>query len=768
MLYNGAVLWAGLPRECAVSDENNNLSRREFLKAGAAAVGGGMLVMNGVGAAEAKSPGAKSMGLANFDAVFPSPSRLSAATRSLASRSLSGEFGRALASLDARIDDVVDTKGMSGEMRVATAIRHIAANAPLRIHPLERVAGSATLREASMHRVPMCDLYSVSHTTLGFGRVLKLGYGGLRRQMDERLARGGLDEKGVDLLKAMRLCIDAAGVWHGRTMARLEELARDSSGDEQACYRSVLANLRNVPENPPTSFAEAVQSLWFLYAFQRLAGQWSGIGRIDQMLGDYLKKDLAAGKITLDEARELIAHFWIKGTEWCGEAAAFGGSGDAQYYQNIILGGIDASGREVTNDVTYLVLDVVEELHISDFPIAVRLNRRSPEKLLRRIAEVQRHGGGIVACYNEEVVIKALTEFGYPLDEAREFTNDGCWEVLVPGKTTFIYSPFDLYQRLQQALGLNGDGVQTPDYSDFESLYGAFRANLRAAIDEHNKGADGYATNAHPAPLVSLFTEDCIERGRGYYDRGSHYSVLATHAGGVGDVANSLLAIKKLVYEEKLLTLAEMLDMLKSNWQGQENLRKLAQNRVPKYGNDDPEADAMARRVYDDFTGYAAQVKERNGVWRPAGISTFGREIEWRAGRKATPAGNLQGEYLSTNFSPAPGTDSEGPTAVLKSYCSMDFTRLPGIGTVELKVHPASVKGEAGIRALTALMKTFVKLGGCFVHIDVVDTAMLLDAQRHPEKHPNLSVRIAGWSARFATLNKEWQDMVINRTQQVV
>lgn len=744
--------------------KNSNLNRREFLKAGAAALGGGMLLLNTTNLAGAEPRKGDLPNTISLGPVFPSPKRLSDATHELARRGLSGDLGREIGSLGLKVDEAVDTKGMSADMRVAQAIKLIAERAPVRIQPLEPIVGSATLREAALHSVPACDLSSVSHTTLGFDRVLKLGYKGLRKQIDERLARGDLDAKGVDLLQAMRLCLDAANAWHGRYMARLRELVEKSSGDERATYEFALKNLANVPENPPASFAEAVQGLWFMYAFQRLCGQWSGVGRIDEMLGGYLKQDLEHGKITLDDARELVAHFWIKGTEWCGIAPI--GSGDAQYYQNIVLAGVDWEGHEVANEVTYLVLEVVEELHISDFPIAVRLNRKTPEKLLRKIAEVQRHGGGIVACYNEEVVIEALTEFGYPLTEARKFANDGCWEALIPGKTTFIYQPFDVLPHLQRALGLDGD--KNTDYADFESLYAAFSGHLHATLDDHNRGADGYATNAHPAPLVSLFVDDCIERGRGYYDRGARYSVLAAHAGGIADAANSLLVIKKLVYDEKRLTLSELVDIMRSNWQGQANLRKLVQNRVPKYGNDDAEADAMAKRVFDDFTDYAAKVKDRNGVLRPAGISTFGRELEWRPGRKATAAGNLQGDILATNFSPSPGTDTEGPTAVLKSYCKMDFIKLPSMGTVELKVLPASVRGETGIKALMALMRTFVKLGGCFVHVDVVDTAMLLDAQRHPEKYPNLSVRVAGWSARFATLNKDWQDMVIGRTQQVI
>lgn len=748
--------------------DDNGLSRRDFIKtAGVVSLGGGLLFWGGnqVMGNEAGS----SEIVSNLSITLPPnpPRRLSDDTSSLAGRGLSGEWGRELVKAEVNLADGVDLTGLSEEMRYAHAIKLVAERAPVRIIPGERICGSATFIEASHHVVPIYNGPSVSHTTLGFDKVLRVGYKGIRKEIDDRLARGGLDEKGVDVLDAMRICLDAASKWHKHYVRELVKRIDNSSGEERANYERMLVNLRNVPENPPTNFAEAVQSLWFTYAFQRLCGTWSGIGRIDEMLGPYLKRDLARGAITLDEARELIAHFWIKGTEWIG-SNPWQGSGDAQFYQNIILAGIDDEGKEVTNEVTYLVLDVVEELRISDFPIAMRLNRKTPEKLLKRIAEVQRYGGGIVAVYNEEVVIEALCKFGYPVDEARRFANDGCWEALIPGKTHFIYSPFDTLALLQNVLGLTDGATDIPEYPGFEELYEAFRSQLSAHIDAHNANADGYSVNGPAATVVSMLVEGCIEKGRGYYDRGPRYTVLAPHAGGIANTADSLFAIKKLVYEEKMLTLPEFVEILRLNWQGQENLRRLVLNRIDTYGNDNDEADAMVKRIYDDFTELAAQVRERNGVLRPAGVSTFGREIEWRAHRKATADGHTVGEILASNLSPSPGTDRKGPTAMLKSYCKMDYTKLPNVGTIELKIHPASVKGDSGVKALMGLMRGFVELGGCFMHVDVVDSALLLDAQRRPEKYPNLAVRIAGWSARFATLNKDWQDMVIGRTQHLL
>ena len=634
----------------------------------------------------------------------------------------------------------------------------------MRILPGELIVGSATLREAAQHRIPALNMGSVSHTTVGFAKVLHQGYKGLRAEIDERLSRGGLDSHGTDLLESMLMTLDAAALWQQRNIALLKEMKGNAPDSERRFYQNIIDTLENVPENPPRNFREAVQSLWSLYAFHRLMGNWSGIGRFDQMLWPYLEADLQKGKITLDEARELIAHFWIKGTEWIGE---FNGSGDAQFYQNIILGGIDKDGNEVTNPITYLVLDVVEELHISDYPIAVRIGDHTPEKLFRRIAEVQRFGGGIVSMYNENTVIDGLVQFGYPLEEAREFTNDGCWEAIIPGKTAFIYSPCDMMQPLFRALNLDKDVPLEAD--DFETVYGRFTAELGREIDNLQKALDGSWNDPNnPNPLVSMFVEGCIEKGRGYYERGPKYTVNGIHYGGVSDTANSLLVLKKLVFEENYIGLNHFVNILRHNWEGNEGLRRLVQNRFTFYGNDHAEADDMMKRVFDDYTSIVGRVKERNGLKRPCGISTFGREIDWRMARRATPEGSRVGDILATNCSPTPGSDRKGPTAVLNSYCKLDFTRCPNGATVELKVLPDSVKDENGIAALVALAKTFREKGGFYMHIDVVDSATLIDAQMHPEKYPNLPVRVAGWSARFTTLCKEWQDMVIQRTQQIV
>lgn len=740
----------------------------------------------------------------------PLPRRLPAATRALAARYLSGEFGRAMQPAAFRLPPEFFLELPTPDRLYAEAVRRVAEQAPLRVLPEERLAGAATLLEAAQHRIPLLPWWSsVSHTTLGFDKALRLGCRGLRQEVEARLAAGHLDPDGRDLLAAMLACLDALAVWHRRHVTALEELAAAQAGAARQRVEAVLAALRPVPENPPATFHEALQAFWFLWSFQRLMGNWSGLGRLDEMLGPYLERDLADGRLTLDDARDLIAHFWIKGCEWTTGDTEHRGSGDAQFYQNVILAGINVDGNEVANAVTDLILDVVEELHISDFPVAVRLNRQTPQRLVRRIAEVQRQGGGIVSIYNEERILPMLERFGYPAVEARAFTNDGCWELLIPGKTCFNYQPFDLLRILQETLNLrpphvkdqpfgfdfgpedpqsamppgwpsvwppfrfkagpNAAGVppattRQPPVPEFDRLFEAFRTRLALRLTELLTHGNLTQT-VPPNPLAALLVEDCIARGRGYPAGGPRYTVVAPHAGGLADTADSLLAIRRLVYEQHRLTLPELIRILENDWAGHEELRRETLSSLVGYGNHDAAADAMMGRVFDAYAGLVDQVRERHGILRPAGISTFGREGSlFHLTRAATASGHHQGEVLAANCSPTPGADRNGPTAVLQSCCALDFSKLPCGTALDLRLFPQSLAGDTGADALASLLRTFVSLGGIYLQVDAVDPAVLRDAQKHPERYPNLTVRISGWSARFATLDPAWQEMVIKRS----
>lgn len=679
------------------------------------------------------------------------PLRLSGATRRLAERYLeSDEIARTV--IEENFTFVPDpSRGVFANY--AENIRLIAEHAPLRILPEEKLIGAATYLAAVRHGTPGGVYGGISHTTVNFEKGIRIGLSGLEREVRESMRRPGRSTSELDFLGSMLTCIEAMRLWHRRYQTELKRMG----GMEE-----ISSVLEKVPERGAETFREAVQSLAFFYEFCRLCGNWSGLGRLDRMLQRYLEQDLREKRITLEEARELLAHFWIKGTEWKGLQK---GSGDAQHYQNVILGGIDASGCDVTGPVTHLILDIVEELHISDFPIAIRVNGQTSDAMFDRIAEIQRRGGGIVSIYNESVVLKALERFGYPYEEAVEFTNDGCWEVIIPGRTFFGYRPFDALRIFQEFL------FRSPESSSFEVFYGLYLEELRAYIrnldreiaSAFSKGEGSFGT---PGSLLSLFVENCIGSARNYGAGGPVYTVIATHAGGLPDVANELFLLKKLVFEEKLLTLAQGIDLLRRNWEGAEVLRNEIRSRYRLYGNDSAEADAMLKRLVEDYAGIAGETRKSGGVLRPAGISTFGRELEFASGRKATLSGRFAGEVLAANLAPSPGSDLEGPTAVVKSFCKVDFTKIPNGCPLDLKFHASALSGTDGVEKLAALLKTFIVLGGFYLQVDAVDPEMLRDAQKHPERYPNLSVRISGWSARFVTLSPEWQEMVIRRTEQ--
>ncbi len=683
--------------------------------------------------------------------------RLCEATRKFAFDSLGHKYG-----LDTRatpavtLDDIDGFAALSPLAQYDAAIERIVRKAPLRLCEGERISGAATLGLAISHRVPatfqgkaICS--SISHLTIDFETVLKKGVDHLRLQAESALAehRGTQREP---FARSVLHCLDCMALWRERYLEALQ--GRPEFAEN---YRA----LQRVPFAPAASFYEAVQSLWFTFAFVRLCGNWPGIGRIDELLGEYLKKDLAAGRLTLSEAREILAHFFIKGCEWV--SGGDYGSGDAQHYQNIVLGGVDEQGQEVTNEVTFLVLDILEELGISDFPTTVRLNRRTDERLLRRVAEVTSLGGGVLAVYNEELIIESLVDYGYTLSEARKFANDGCWEIQIPGKTCFSYMPFDSLQILQHLL------EQNVVFSDFESLYKGYVAQLRQRVEQliaernaKNFEEDMSYREHTPCTVVSLFEQGCIEKGCSYLEGGPVYNVLSPHIGGLPDVANSLYAIKKLVFEEKKVSFTQLTKILKNDWAEQESLRRYALEKFTYFGNDNDEVDDIAAAIVSDFADICDGLE--SGYATPAGISTFGRQLEWSKLRLATAYGRKAGEVLSGNFSPTPATDKEGATAIIRSYCKADLRRIVSGAALDIKLLPSAAKGEQGIAAVMALMRGFVTLGGHFMQLDIADTNLLRAAQGHPEDYPTLSVRISGWNARFVTLNREWQDMIIAQT----
>ncbi len=702
----------------------------------------------------------------------PRPIRLSERTRDWAWRSMHGEFGDdALSHMAVSLDDINSFDQLSDIDKQDIGIRRIAEAAPLRICPEELLCGAATLGSGIIHYGPAYyhgkpAFECRSHLTLKLDKVLREGLDSYKADIARRLTDPSLADDQRRVLLSLDNVIEAIRIWHGRYLAATKDTRPD-----------MHAVLQQVPFGPATNYREAMQSIWFIFAFTRLCGNWPGLGRLDWLVGSLLDDDLNAGRLTLEEAREIMASFFIKGCEWI-QSNTPQKTGDAQHYQNLVLGGIDEEGREVTNAVTYLALDIVEELGISDYPITVRLNENTPEKLLRRIAEMMRHGGGIVAVYNEPLILRSLLREGYTLQEARSFANDGCWEIQMPGRTNFSYSPFDGLQILNHVLGLDHDGP-IPEFSGIEALYQAYLVELDQVIHglykkrisdvyELRDGRWRMIVPMKPNSVVSLFEDGCIQKGQLYDDLGPDYTLRSPHIGGAPDVANSLHAINQLVFVEKKISLAELVALLRSNWEGAESLRQYVRTKYTYYGNDADEADLWHARLLNDFADLVhacAEGREYPVKFVP-GVSTFGRQIEWLPNRTATAFGYRKGDILSGNDSPTPGTDCAGATAMIKSHCKADLIRQSCGAALDVKILPATLSGENGVDALIALMRGFLALDGFFLQLDAVDVATLRAAQENPQEYKTLSVRVSGWNARFVTLNREWQNMIIERNAQ--
>ena len=715
---------------------------------------------------------------------FPRPRYLSDATHALCRRALQGEFGKAMAEHYCAVVDAEAFAALDSYRQYCLCLRAVVEQAPIRLVDGEWLAGSATFDKARAHELPVAltgqpkekqVIRSVSHLTPHFQKVLKRGLAGLEAEIADSMEKLVLkakfpDPEAAEYLDILRECVDCVRFWHAKTLSAVEERISETEGDVKRRWQTVRENLKEAPLRGAKNFREAIQSLWFIFSVLRLTGNWVGLGRIDWMLGPYLEKDLAEGAITLEEAREYIAHFWIKGCEWVDCEKPIGHpdeGGDGQFYQNVVLSGRDARGNDETNAVTYLVLDVLEELGIADFPTSVRIHRNSPEKLMRRVAEVTRHGGGLMAVYNDETVVNALVNFGFSREEACRFANDGCWEVQVPGRTRFRYWAWDVLAELQQNVLKLGDHAPSDlKFRTFDELFDAYISHLRQVFFRRTEHVPFWR---FLNPLLSLLVEDCIASARDYGNysgTGAAFHFYAPHAGGIVDAANALQAIQYAVYEKKLLSLNAFLDIVKADWEGHEDLRQQILG-LTYYGNGDEKGDAMMKRLFDAYVSMIAERKFHRGVLFPAGISTFGRQVtpEFLDHRTANPDGHKKGDYLSNNISPTPGTDLRGATAVLRSYGSLGMEKLPGGTALEVKMSSATVRGQDGLDGLVDLLYSFCELGCHFMQLDVADAALLQKAYEDPEAYGDLVVRVSGWSSRFRTLGRQWQRLVVERTE---
>ncbi|HPD17288.1 MAG TPA: pyruvate formate lyase family protein [Planctomycetota bacterium] len=528
---------------------------------------------------------------------------------------------------------------------------------------------------------------------------------------------------------------------------------------------TIAAHCRRVVAEPPRTFWEACQAAWFAFLFAPDAP-----GRVDQYLCPFYRRDIAAGTLTPEFARELLACLWLKVFEFMGAEAAVAA------HQHLTLGGTRADGADVSNELTWLCLDVTEELRLQRPQVGLRCHAATPPALLRRAVRVLRtHAGNPDFC-NDEQIVPALVRLGVAPEDARDFSLSGCHEVIVTGKAQMgaVEGFLNLPKLLRVALGLEPKLPPPRDpaaLDSFEKLWAA----LEEAIDAAVAGAHAFSLDRDrrqaeiPGGILtaSLVTSDCIEACRGYTQGGARYNFCNWDAIGLANLADALVAIRRLVYDEHVLTLAELAEALRTNWDGREGLRQRIVNRMPRFGNDEPEPDALAARILERLEAILARRTPFRGGRYTLGTLAGGENMHVEFGRLtgATPDGRRAGEPLADSLAAAQGRDRRGVTAMLNSVAKLPHRLLPTSVSVNVKLDPALLESDAGVEKVAALIAAHFAAGGQQLQFNFVNRAMLLEARRCPEKHAGLMVRVAGYSAPFISLWEDLQDEIIARTE---
>jgi len=586
-------------------------------------------------------------------------------------------------------------------------------------------------------------------------------------------------------LTAMAIACDAAIVFAVRHADAAERLA-DEAGDavRRAELQRIAAVCRRVPAHAPRDFHEALQAYWFCHlgVITELNG-WDAFspGHLDQHLLPFYRRGLADGSLTEAAARELVECFFVKFNNHpappkVGVTAAE--SGTYTDFANLNLGGLLADGADGSNEVSHLLLDVIDELHLLQPSSNLQLSRKTPDAVLAHALRVIRKGYGFPSLFNADAVVEEQLRQGKSLEDARAGGCSGCVEVGAFGKEAYILTGyFNLVKVLEVALH---DGIDprtgtrlgpatgtAASFAGFDQLFAAYETQLRHLVDVKIRGNQIvgrlYATEM-PAPFLSVLTDDCIARGRDYNAGGARYNNTFIQAVGIGTIADSLAAIRRHVFEDRAASLGELVEVLDGDFAGAEPLRQRMVNRMPKYGNDDDAADGLMRRVFAAaFSAIDGRPDARGGHHRLEMLPTTSH-VYFGQVCGATADGRRSGAPLSEGISPVQGADRRGPTAVFRSAAKMDHIKTGGT-LLNMKLSPSLLAGDDGIRRLAGLVRTYFKADGHHVQFNVVTADTLRAAQADPDAHRGLIVRVAGYSDYFCDLSAALQDEIIARTE---
>lgn len=586
-------------------------------------------------------------------------------------------------------------------------------------------------------------------------------------------------------LEAMAISCDAAILFAQRHAELAEKMAAQENDAQRRKELLKIADVcRWVPAHAPRDLWEAIQMYWFVHlgTVTELNG-WDSMnpGHLDQHLFPFYQKGIDEGTLTRDQAKELISCLWIKFNNQpappkVGVTALE--SGTYNDFTNINIGGVDRNGNSAANEVSFMILEIQEELHELQPGLSIHIAENTPDDFLLAGIKVIRQGHGYPSVFNPDTYVKEMTRAGKTLEDAREGGCSGCIEVGAFGKEAYLLTGYLNTPKILEITLHNGIdpqtgkrlGLETGDprtFQCFEDLYAAWHkqmvyfVNLKLSVNNYiERMFSLYA----PATFLSLFIDDCIEKGKDYYSGGARYNTTYIQCTGLGTITDCFTTLKKHVFEDKRYTMDEVLEACEKNWEGLEVMRQYIRNHTPFFGNDDAYADDIAVRVYDDLVdAIEGRPNTRGGQTHLNMLSTtchnyFGSVCG------ATPNGRFAHFAISDGTSPAHGSDSHGPTAVIKSLGKLDQTKSGGT-LLNVRFVPALLKREEDQRKLGQLIRTYFKFGGHHIQFNIVDTQTLLDAQKHPDQYRDLLVRVAGYSDYFNDMTEQLQNEIIARTE---
>ena len=589
----------------------------------------------------------------------------------------------------------------------------------------------------------------------------------------------------MEELKAMQIAADALITYAERHAKKARELLKKEKNKERRKELKKIADMcSHVPAHAPRDFWEALQYYWFVHlGVVTELNPWDSFnpGRLDQHLYPFYKRDLEEGTLTKEKAEELLQLLWIKFNNHPAPPKVGVTAEESNTYNDFALintGGVKPDGSDAVNELSYLILDVVEEMRIPQPSSMVQISKKTPDNFLKRALKIIKTGFGQPSVFNTDVIIQELLRQGKTIEDARNGGASGCVETGAFGKECYILTGyFNLPKVLEITLNNGVDpqtgkkiGLETGDptkFSSFEEVFDAFKRQLNHFIDVKIKGNNIierlYAENL-PVPFLSLFIDDCIANGRDYNDGGARYNTNYIQGVGLGTTTDSLTAINCQVFDQKQVTLKELLTALNSNFDGHETLRQRLLNKIPKYGNDNDYADNIMRKIFEAYySAVEGRPTTKGGQYRINLLPTtvhvyFGKVLG------ATPDGRKAGEPVSEGVSPVQGADRKGPTAVIKSVSKIDHVKTGGT-LLNQKFAPELLADEQGQDKLAHLIRTYFKLDGHHIQFNIVNAETLREAQKHPEKHGDLLVRVAGYSDYFVNLTTELQNEIIKRTE---